>query len=226
MQPTPADPTDVDFKEWEPCEVLRHVSHELRQPLGAIESIAYYLDIVLPHTETKARQQVRKLQLLVEQANGVLTDAARMLEKSGPRIAPNDLNELVTAYFADDAVREHTGVEMDLADGLPLAAFDPAQIRHLLGNLLRLVRRGGCEPSLIVRTLPASAGALLRVESPMRDDDAADFARVLRHPEPHAASGSGLAAAGIARIAAQHAAHLRVVEGGGAVSVELALPAA
>jgi len=50
--------------------------HELRQPLSSIEAIAYYLEMTLPAEHTEARQYMRRVQQLVEQASTLLNEAA------------------------------------------------------------------------------------------------------------------------------------------------------
>jgi hypothetical protein len=48
----------------------------MRQPLSSIEAIAYYLEMTLPAEQLEARQYMRKLQQLVDQANTILHHAA------------------------------------------------------------------------------------------------------------------------------------------------------
>jgi K+-sensing histidine kinase KdpD len=205
--PTVSDPPDSDAAGWNAASVFRHVSHELRQPLSAMEAIAYYLEIVLPLAETKARDQVRKLQVLIEQASGILSDATNTLQEERPELESQDLNELISSYLADAAIREHTQVDLSLGDDIPLVAIDPAQMRHLLGNLLRLVRRGAVRQHPMRLATTVSAGMVtLEVEAVMQDCGAAELAELFHRPELHSRSGSGLAAAGILRIARAHSA--------------------
>jgi hypothetical protein len=56
--------------------IVRDFIHDLRQPLSSIEAIAYYLEMTLPAEQPEARQYMRKLQQLVEQANSILQHAA------------------------------------------------------------------------------------------------------------------------------------------------------
>lgn len=49
--------------------------HELRQPLSAIEAIAYYLEMTLPADQLDARQYLLRLQELVERSNVILSKA-------------------------------------------------------------------------------------------------------------------------------------------------------
>lgn len=57
-------------------EVVRNFIHDLRQPLSSIEAIAYYLEMTLPAEQLQARQYMRKLQQLVDDANSILHHAA------------------------------------------------------------------------------------------------------------------------------------------------------
>jgi len=59
---------------------LQTIAHELRQPLSAIESIAYYLNLALPRDSRPARKQARRLQHLVEQSNWILTSALQLAD--------------------------------------------------------------------------------------------------------------------------------------------------
>src|ERR1700680_4414718 len=69
---------------------LETIAHELRQPLSAIESIAYYLSLVLPRDGGHAHQQALRLQQLVEQSNWILTSALQLSDASP--LAPQSLN--------------------------------------------------------------------------------------------------------------------------------------
>ncbi len=57
-------------------EVVRDFIHNLRQPLSSIEAIAYYLEMTLPAEQLQARQYMRRLQQLVDEANSILHHAA------------------------------------------------------------------------------------------------------------------------------------------------------
>ncbi|MGD0295587.1 MAG: hypothetical protein ABSE86_00640 [Bryobacteraceae bacterium] len=57
-------------------EAVRDFIHDLRQPLSSIEAIAYYLEMTLPPEQMQARQYMRKLQQLVDEANSILHHAA------------------------------------------------------------------------------------------------------------------------------------------------------
>ncbi len=69
-------------------EALRELVHELRQPLSAIEAIAYYVEMTLPPELLQARQHMHRLQELVAQAESALAGAASAIRKPAASAAP------------------------------------------------------------------------------------------------------------------------------------------
>ncbi len=61
---------------------LLNLIHDLRQPLSAIEIIAFHLESRLPEELTDARKFVVQLQQLVEDANVCMSEAVLANRKS------------------------------------------------------------------------------------------------------------------------------------------------
>jgi len=57
------------------ADVICNLAHDLRQPLSAIEAIAYYLSKTLPEDQMEARKYLIRLQELVETSSTILSDA-------------------------------------------------------------------------------------------------------------------------------------------------------
>src|SRR5262252_7871458 len=95
------------------------IAHELRQPLSAIESIAYYLEMVLPRHDDRAREQVSRLQCLVEQTNWILACGVQLLDAAPLSPVAMDLEELITQTVAAGAGSADPSPRLDLAGGLP-----------------------------------------------------------------------------------------------------------
>lgn len=121
-----------------PAEVVQHLTHELRQPLSAMEHIAFYLAMVLPRDDQRARQQVDKLQRLVAQANGLLDDAAHFLQAMPVRPQLLDLNELITEALAE--LPSH-GLRPHLCEELAAVKIDPSQGAHLVRTVIAMYQR-------------------------------------------------------------------------------------
>jgi len=62
-------------------EAIFNLAHDLRQPLSAIEAIAYYLEMTLPPGQSQARHYIHRLQQLVERSNEILNQAASDYKK-------------------------------------------------------------------------------------------------------------------------------------------------
>ena len=124
-----------------PAVDLQTIAHELRQPLSAIESIAYYLNLALPRDSRPARKQAKRLQQLVEQSNWILTCALQLADNTP--LAPQLLNleELITQTVNLSAAQGEPRMHLELSGGLPLVSLDPGRGRALIENLLTLFRQ-------------------------------------------------------------------------------------
>jgi signal transduction histidine kinase len=124
-----------------PAMALQAIAHELRQPLSAIESIAYYLSLVLPKDDRRAREQVSRLQQLVEQSNWILNSGLQLADETPLAPQPLDLAELITQAVASTALQGDPHPQLDLAEQLPLVRLDPGRGRVLIENLLALFQQ-------------------------------------------------------------------------------------
>ena len=132
---------------------MQTLAHELRQPLSAMESIAYYLDLVLDRGDQRARDHALRLHGLVEQSNWILSCALELANERDLVPALVDLTELVTQAIAARLLPGQTPPELILADDLPLVHLDPARGRVLISNLLALFERLAQRPHRVqVRT--------------------------------------------------------------------------
>src|ERR1700688_4596521 len=124
-----------------PAVDLQPIAHELRQPLSAIESIAYYLNLALPRDSRPARKQARRLQQLVEQSNWILTSALQLADETPLAPQPLNLEELIVQTVNTRTVQGEPRIHLELASGLPLVSLDPGRGRSLIENLLTLFRQ-------------------------------------------------------------------------------------
>jgi signal transduction histidine kinase len=124
-----------------PAVDLQTIAHELRQPLSAIESIAYYLSLALPRDSRPARKQARRLQQLVEQSNWILTSALQLADDTPLGPQPLNLEGLIIQTVNARTAEGEPRIHLELAGGLPSVNLDPARARALLENLLTLFRQ-------------------------------------------------------------------------------------
>jgi signal transduction histidine kinase len=185
--------------------IVRHLAHELRQPLSTIESIAYYLDMVLPQHDKKSRRQVEKLQRVVQQADWILSDAVHYLQASPPVPQTIDVDEFVSQSVADMAKGERLMVHMELSEEQTLVRSDPEQLRHLLRNVFSVFRAAATPGgSVRIRTCRSEKDVRIELQASGLDCEPHHVQSMLEPFCPHLPEGSGLALASAQRITEAH----------------------
>jgi two-component system OmpR family sensor kinase len=146
---------------------LQSIAHELRQPLSAIESIAYYLSLVLPRDDERLREQVGRLQQLVEQSNWILTSGLDMADKTPPSPQPLDLEEVIIHEAAAWTSQGNPQPQLALTGGLPLVRLDPGRGPALIKNLLALFQQiSGSAYPVRMQTSATPMGVCLLITTP------------------------------------------------------------
>jgi signal transduction histidine kinase len=116
-----------------PADVMRLLAHELRQPLSTIESIAYYLTLILPEDQ-KVREQLDRIQQLVQQSNWMLTSGQFLSDPLTVTREPVPLRELIDHL-------DLAGFDVQVDRDLATVNADPALLRAMLENLIILFRQ-------------------------------------------------------------------------------------
>ncbi len=142
--------------------VLARLTHEMAEPLGAIDAIAYYLRMVLPKDDERTQRQLERIEELVASMNGTLSDAIQYLRQppADPQIL--DLHTLLTETLAERANNTNPVFQMELSSEPALIRVDAGQGRHLVRSLLNLFRSfaNRCEEVVIRTSMEASIVAL------------------------------------------------------------------
>jgi hypothetical protein len=68
---------EPELFESSPDAVLLDLAHALRQPLSAIEAIAYFLNMTLAPGQPETSSHLMRLQELVAESNAILCEALR-----------------------------------------------------------------------------------------------------------------------------------------------------
>ncbi|HBY58666.1 MAG TPA: hypothetical protein DEH78_02515 [Solibacterales bacterium] len=208
--------------------MVQHLAHELRQPLSAIENIAYYLRITANQRDERTLEQIEKLQRLVEHANWILDDAIHYLQAAAPQPVLVDVNELITRACGDESLAGAREARLLLADGLPLVSLDPAQGEHLSRSLVAFANKaGGPFCNLEIATGLSSDMVTLWAAFNACGLPKSDPRPLLEPFAAHLPGGSGLALASTRRIAEAHGGSVTVeMIHEGRLQVVVALPAA
>jgi signal transduction histidine kinase len=131
-------------------KMAAHVTHEIRNPLSAmglnVELLAEELDAPGERDGTQ-RAEVNSLlvaiQREVQRLEQLSEEYLRVARLPQPRMEADDVAAVVrevVAFARREIEREGCTVELQVADPLPAALFDEAQLRQALLNLLRTAR--------------------------------------------------------------------------------------
>lgn len=217
-----ATPTPQDA-----ASVIKHLAHELRQPLSTIESIAFFLELVLPPTEEKALQQIEKLQGMVDKANAILADAIHYLQATPPKPVAVDLGSMIARCFDVDCFPCLGTFRFEHADTLPLVQLDPLQGEHLLRTLFTVASQLSCSHGVVViRTAALGQGVEISVSCPIPSMNEASSQSLMDPFNRHLKESSGLALASVKRIAESHGGYAEVHSGENDLTLLVSLPVA
>lgn len=73
------------FEPCDPEELLAELVHDLRQPLGNIQTSAFYMDLLLHHPEGPVQEQLHLIEQQVAAAARLLAEAAAQLRRQRPQ---------------------------------------------------------------------------------------------------------------------------------------------
>jgi signal transduction histidine kinase len=117
-------------------QLASSVGHELRNPLGVMANITYYLNATLPDAPPKARHHLDMLKRQVGLAEKIVSDILDFT-----RVKPPDSREVQVAPFIDEQLQRVAmpgtiSVEREIERDLPAVHADPVQIGQVLYNVL------------------------------------------------------------------------------------------
>jgi signal transduction histidine kinase len=206
---------------------MASIGHELRNPLGVLESSLFMVRERAPD-DPKLRRHLDRMGEQIAHSNKIISDFLDLIRERPRRRAKTAVAALVEAAVA--SIRWPDGVRrtVEVADGLPAIDADPDQARQVLTNLLtnaidaageagevRLVARAG---NADVTFVVADSGPGIAVE--VRN-------RLFEPLVTTKRSGTGLGLAVCRRLAEANGGSIEVVPGPLAgAAFEVRLPAA
>ncbi len=208
-------------------QLVGSIGHELRNPLGVIETSLFLLRGPGGDDE-RARKHLDRIAQQVRVANGIINDLLELVRDRPLRREAVDLAAVVRE--AAGSVSMPGGVRLDL-DGLgtpPTVQGDPGQLRQLFRNLLENAAYAA-SPTGLVAVLAGSDGAMVTVavEDTGPGVDESVRGRLFEPLITTKPTGIGLGLALVKRVAERHGgsvAHEARTGGGTRFLVRLPLP--
>jgi signal transduction histidine kinase len=113
------------------------VSHELRNPLGAIKNAAYYLDLALEHPAPDVREMLDLLEREVGAMDRIIGSLLDYARSRPPVPGAVRLNELVAESLGRVAIPESVTVVREMEPDLPAILADGGQLGQVFTNLIQ-----------------------------------------------------------------------------------------
>ncbi|MBI3681997.1 MAG: HAMP domain-containing histidine kinase [Acidobacteria bacterium] len=206
--------------------VVRHLSHELRQPLSTIETSAYYLKLILPKSDARVAHQLDKMEQMVHQMSWILSDAVHYLQAAPPRPEWVDLCELISEPLVAEAMEDRVELDWKESPAPVLVHLDPAQAGHLVRTIVSVFRQLASSGRPVKLSFyrdgdQAALECACEVAQPLCDRTEDLFQAFT----PHLPAGSGLSLASVRRIAEAHGGSARLSCENGVLKLEILLPA-
>lgn len=190
-------------------QLVGSIGHDLRNPLGVIETSLYILRQRLDPDERVAKH-INRIGEQLAIANGIITNLLDMIRDRPVAKERVDLAKLIKS--AVESVKRPSDVAMHVdVDGIPAVEGDPGQLRQVFVNLLENSVQAA-SPKGIVRLSgrPSTAGGVeIDVEDTGPGVDPTTRTRLFEPLITTKAKGIGLGLALVKKIAERHGGSIR-----------------
>ncbi len=112
------------------------VAHELRNPLGAISSAAYLLNLILERPNPEVKLALKILEKEVDASERIISSLLNFARTKSPIRREVNLKDVVQEALSRIAVPASVEVVTQLDESLPPILADPDQLGQVFGNLI------------------------------------------------------------------------------------------
>jgi len=112
------------------------VSHELRNPLGAIKNAAYFLNMALEEPEPEVKETLEILEKEVATCERIISSLLDFARAKSPARRKVDINDVVQEALSRNSVPENVQVVSQLGGALPAIFADPDHLVQVFGNIM------------------------------------------------------------------------------------------
>jgi len=112
------------------------ISHELRNPLGVIDSSVYYLKTKLKDADAKVREHLDRIKSSVGNSNAIIESLLNLTRMKEPKVTRLDLRAATSDAIAAAKIPASLNVIQDLPEQEVLVDADQEQLRMAFKNII------------------------------------------------------------------------------------------
>jgi signal transduction histidine kinase len=185
-------------------QLVGSIGHDLRNPLGVIETSLYILKTRIGDDE-RALKHVTRIGEQLAVANGIITNLLDMIRNRPLAREPVELGALAASVAESVKRPAEVSLTLEGMEGLPVVHGDPVQLRQVLTNLVEnAVFAASPRGAVTVRGAPGPGEVSLTVEDTGPGVDPATRRRLFEPLITTKDRGIGLGLALVKRIAERH----------------------
>lgn len=113
------------------------IAHELRNPLNAIKTSAYFLNNARQLSAEKLTEHLGRIDRQVNLADEVITTLSRFAKLPVPELRPVSVGQCLEETLRNHPLPGKIQVSLDIPESLPKVDGDPQQLQIVFGNLIR-----------------------------------------------------------------------------------------
>ncbi len=134
-------------------QLAASVGHELRNPLGVIKNVSYYLGMKLSDKDKNINKHLKILEVELATSDKIISDLLDFSRGLEPTLLEAEVNPIVEEALSRATISEDVEVSVKLDKGLPRIPLDREQMQrvflNLISNAVQAMPEGG---SLEIRT--------------------------------------------------------------------------
>ena len=121
-------------------QVSGGIAHEIRNPLNAIKTSAYFLLHAKRPSNEKTMEHLSRIDRQVTLIDNVITALSDVAKMPDPRLLPADIEGILRPVVNSIKLPDNTSIEFEFQGELPKVLVDPTQIEIVFRNLIRNAR--------------------------------------------------------------------------------------
>ena len=112
------------------------VSHELRNPLGAIKNATFFLNMVMEEPEPEVKETLEILEREVKSSEKIINSLLSFARPKSLVIRKVEINDIIREVLSRSVIPKNVELINKLAKSLPSIFADPDQLKQVFGNII------------------------------------------------------------------------------------------